>query len=190
MIVNNEPTRFQANCEPSFLDHVLTNKPEHVDNVQTKPTIISDHKLVSFEFHVNEIIDPPKFIFKTEWWKFNKNNLTLGMTQSEKIMGILRMTSTEKVWNQMIEGINEVINSISTKKRVQCLRNNQPYITNDVREQIEEMNNQLEKAIETKDLNEWRLFRIIRNTVSRLIKKRKRLYYTNKMTAVIERSHE
>ena len=43
------------------------------------------------------------------------------------------------------------------------------------------MNNQLEKAIETKDLNEWRLFRIIRNAVSRLIEKSKRLYYTNKM---------
>ena len=83
------------------------------------------------------------------------------------------LTKTEKVWNQLIEGMNNVINSISAKRRVQCNKTYQLYITNDVRENIEEMNSQLEKAIETKDINEWRLFWVIRNAINKLIERSK-----------------
>ena len=75
-IINKENTRFQVNCQPSFLDHIVTNLPNHVDQIGTRPSIISDHMRISCLFHVEELQDPTRFIFKTEWWRINLNNLT------------------------------------------------------------------------------------------------------------------
>ena len=66
-IVNKELTRFQANCEPSLIDHILTTKPQNVDNVITKPSIISDHMFLTCLYHVNELIESPSYLYKMEW---------------------------------------------------------------------------------------------------------------------------
>ena len=63
-ILYKEFTRFQSTAEPSLIDHILTNCPEYLDNVLTKSGLISDHKMIVAYYHINEIIDQPKYAFE------------------------------------------------------------------------------------------------------------------------------
>ena len=60
-IINNKFTHFQSNCDPSFIDNILSNKPNHIDQVQTTPGLISDYMIISCLFHVNELQDNARF---------------------------------------------------------------------------------------------------------------------------------
>ena len=176
-VMNKELTRFQIHQKPSLIDHVLTNSPELIDNIETKPGIISDHKIVTCLVHSEELVENPRYRFKTDWWKIEEENATAMVLENQKLMETLTRTSTEKIWTLMIEGMNEVINGIAPTKVVQCKADYIPYINKEVLEHIEETNEQLTKAIETKKTDEWRLYTNLRNQVGKLIEGSKKVFF-------------
>ena len=127
----------------------MTNEPNYIDHIETKPSIISDHKSISCLIHEKELREDDRQMKKTEWWRLNPDNLVQGILQNKKMMSTLSMTNGEKVWTTLIEGFNEVVNNIAPSKIVQCKRNYQPYIDKEILEEIEETNKQLELAIMT-----------------------------------------
>ena len=42
-IMNCEPTRYQSYCSPSLIDHILTNAPNYIENIDITRNIISIH---------------------------------------------------------------------------------------------------------------------------------------------------
>ena len=181
-IMNQEFTRFQSNCRPSTIDHIITNIPGHIDNVRTLPGIISDHKIISCLLHTEILTQHPMYIYKTNWWKIQPDVLMQMITENKKIMNSLTKTDPDAVWADIIEGLNEIINTLAPTKVIQCKSKYMPYVGKEVEEFIEDANLQLEKAIVTNDAGEWRLFRCLRNQVGKLIKKSKRIYYLEKIT--------
>ena len=180
-IINKEYTRYQSGQNPSLIDHLLTSSPNHFDNVITKKTLISDHRMVTTLFHVHEIVDTPKYIFKTNWNGMNPINLTEAMLESEALMSILSMMNPNKIWETYIREMNKIVNTLAVTKVVQCTKNHIPYINEDVRAQMNETNKQLEVAITSGDIEEWRLYRVCRNATLKLIEITKRTYYELKM---------
>ena len=80
--------------------------------------------------------------------------------KNERMMGILKKTNQEAVWSDLITGFNQAINSIAPTKVVQCKKNHEPYINQEVLDFIEETNQQLTTAIRISDLGEWRKFNL------------------------------
>ena len=74
-IVNHEMTRFETNAPPSLLDHIITNEPNRVDHVETNPSLMSDHKIISCLLHHKELKEDDRQAFKTQWWRINPDNL-------------------------------------------------------------------------------------------------------------------
>ena len=109
------------------------------------------------------------FCYKTEWWKINPNNLTENILKNIKIMNILKLTNSERIWSDLISGMNQVINSLAPTWVVHCQKSYQLYIDMSIKEHIEKTNLQLNRAIVTTDTNEWRLFKSLRNQLSKMV---------------------
>ena len=152
--MNHELTRFQSNSKPSCIDHVICNVPGHVDNIQTVPGIVSDHFMIMCLFHTEILKENHMYMWKTEWWRINAENLTEMILQNEMVMGILKSTNQNIIWSNLITGLNQVINLIAPTRIVQCKNDYLPYFGKEVEEQIKEVNNQLEIAIKTQNQGE------------------------------------
>ena len=98
-VMNTEKTRFQINQEPSLIDHLVSNTPQNFDNIETKKALISDHRMVMCYYHVDEIVESPRMIFKTNWSGLNSENITASMLECESLMSILSMTDPDKIWS-------------------------------------------------------------------------------------------
>ena len=180
-VLNKDFTRYQSNCRPSTIDHIVSNSPGSVDNVLTIPGLISDHHILTCLFHTELLKDKPKYMWKTEWWRINPENLTKLLSENELVMGILKKTNQNIVWSNLITGINQVINTLAPTRVIQCKNNYLPYVDKEIEEKIHESNAHLEVAIRTKDHGEWRYFKFLRNRIGKVIEICKRKYYAEKM---------
>ena len=85
----------------------------------------------------------------------NHENVYNQIINNHKIMDTLRSTNTNKIWNDLIEGLNESINKIAPISVIQCKKEYVPYIGEEVMEDIKESNIQLTKAIDTTNPDKW-----------------------------------
>ena len=61
-LMNHKPTRHWPGTPSTLIDHVVTNQPMNIDNVIMKPTHISDHDMVSCNYHGRILKKIPKII--------------------------------------------------------------------------------------------------------------------------------
>ena len=89
-------------------------------------------------------------------------------------MSILSMTDPDKIWSLYIEAMNAIVNTLAPTKVVQFRKDHGPYVKEDVRNQICEVDKQLEKSITTKDMEKWRLYCVMRYSVLKTIEMTKK----------------
>ena len=61
-LMNSKPTRHWPGVPSTLIDHIVTNQPLNIDNIVTKPTHISDHKSVFFNYHIQRLKEQPRRI--------------------------------------------------------------------------------------------------------------------------------
>ena len=76
--------------------------------------------------------------------------------------------------------VNQIIEEVAPSKIVQNKKDNLPWKTEETRKVMEETEAQLEIAIETKDVEEWRLFRAMRNQAFKFLNIVKSNYYVQR----------
>ena len=116
-----------------------------------------------------------------EWANLNKENILQEVIYNENLNKILSMTNTNDIWNNLIEELNTIINKIAPTRIIQIKKNSMPYFNKELDENIKECDEQLTKAITTKELEEWRLYRSMRNTLYKYIEIAKDIYYSEKL---------
>ena len=60
--MNKEATRFCSGVEPSCIDHVTTNCPDKIYNINTVKSIFSDHCCIVFNYKNKQLVYKPKKI--------------------------------------------------------------------------------------------------------------------------------
>ena len=61
--LNKEFTRYAPHQPPSIIDHIVTNRPAKISQIQTKPTMIADHCALIFHYYTKPQPPKPKFKF-------------------------------------------------------------------------------------------------------------------------------
>ena len=144
----------------------------------TKPSTVSDHHYIMCNWHFKDLNIHPTQRWKTKWWKLNPENVTCAIVNNNKLMNIFSSMKTETVWNTLIEGLNEVINTIAPTRIIQSKKDYILYVVNKVKQFIDNSQIQLTKAIATNNSEEWKLYKFMRNKVT---KENKSAYYKVKL---------
>ena len=178
-LLNNKPTRHWPGVPSTLIDHLVTNYPSNCDNVITKPTHISDHESVSCNFHVQRLKERPKSIKVRDYKLLTRQNLMHEIMQHERLNNLFSISDVNAKWECLINVYNDIINKLAPQKIIQVCDNQAPYINDEIKEEEKLLNQQLSTAINSKDLNEWRLYRAMRNVLYKVINKVKTQYYVN-----------
>ena len=166
---NFKPTRFQSGSNPSLLDHIFVSHPQKLDAVETKINIIADHCLVSAQYHSKMLISRPQFRRTRNHALINSDVLTEKISEKERHQRIFELEDPDKKAETMICKMNRIVEEIAPSKLFQTRGKHEPWATNETKELIAETEEQIEVAIRTKDIEEWRMFGSLRNQAYKFI---------------------
>ena len=178
-IHNTEATRFWSGCRPSLLDQFVSDCPSFIDNVTSYHGHISDHDIVTMQYHTNELKEEQQFRMVRNWANLTPENMMVMIMKNVKLNSILSMHQTNKVWNIFLEEINTIINTLAPAHIIQIKSNHEPYMNEELKEYVKEADEQLDKAITSGAIEEWRLYRQLRNQLYKWIENSKKIHFQN-----------
>ena len=168
--LNHKPTWHRTGKRPSLLDLFLTNTPTKTNNIETKPSIVADHCSVKLQLHTKEIKDNIQFIKIREWKALTADNLMQKIKENERINKIFHYEDPEIVAKILIEEMNAIIEEIAPIRIVQRKGNEAERLNEEMKQYKRDTEDQLEKAIKDNNIEDWRVFRGMRNQLHRWLK--------------------
>ena len=134
-----EATRFMSGVEPSGLDHVYTNQPDHLSDVQVRFHGGSDHRLVMVTRYTKSVVRKTRIIKKRSYKNFNP----LDFINALKNVSWLEIYLCEDV-NSAVKMFNEKMNMILDRlapiKTIQVRNHYAPWLSSSTKELMKERN--------------------------------------------------
>ena len=164
-------TRFQKNKDPSLLDHVWTDCPGNVDRTFTRFVVESDHKLVGIRFlwlHVTK-----KKQIKYRNWKKLDPECFSRLFHCSNVFEVYQCNDVNKaVWILTMK-INAILDVLVPVQTITIGGRQTPWLTDDLRNELDERNRLHEAALQSKTDEDWSCFRQRKNEVRKLLKAKK-----------------
>ena len=174
---NFKPTRFQSNTSPSLLDHVFSTHPQKINSVETRMSIIADHCLIKIQYHARTLRQRPQFKRIRDHKLVTREILMEHVGSNSRLQNIFASSDPDYIAETIVSEMNRILEEISPSKVIQCTKSYEPWKTRDTTEIQRITEKQLEHAIETSDIEEWRLFQSMRNQANKFLEFTKRTFY-------------
>ena len=179
---NFKPTRYQSNASPSLLDHVFCSHPQKINSVETKLSIIADHCLVKCQYHARTLRQRPQFKRVRDHKLLNSQILMEHVGMNARLQSIFQFSDPDYIAETLIAEVNRILEDISPSRVIQCNKSYEPWKTRETVEVEKTVEHQLEKAIDTGRIEEWRYFLTMRNHAHKLLEFAKRSFYIERFT--------
>ena len=179
---NFKPTRYQSNANPSLLDHAFSSHPQKINSVTTKLSIIADHCLVTFQYHSRTLRQRPQFKRIRDHSMINSEILMEQIGLNSRLQNIFASSDPDYIAETLIAEMNRILEDVSPSKVVQCKKSYEPWKTHEATEIERKVEEQLEHAIQSSDLDEWRLFRSLRNQAHKFLEFTKKTYFIQRFS--------
>ena len=177
--MNHEATRHRNGQRSTLLDHCFSTNPGHIDNIETIVNHISDHSVVKWQYHCEELIFNPQFMKTRKYGDITRDAMHSYINTSERLNSVLAESCTNTVTNTVIEEYNIMINLIAPQHIIQIKKNHIPYANDELKEQSRDADEKLKDAIRTNEKEVWVEYKKLRNLLFKVIDKAKIGFYTN-----------
>ena len=167
---------------PSSLDHIYSNCPTKIYNVQTIPSIFSDHALVMCNYKTNKKVYHPKFIKTKNYTNLTKSNLLKYISNNTQLDKLFRYSDPDLIAHILQTELNSAINIIAPIKIVQCKSDFTPYLSAQSREDLKKCDILLREAIKIQNVENWIEFKNSRNITTKNVKLDKKAFFTDKFS--------
>ena len=114
--MNEEATRFCSGTEPSCIDHITTNCPDKLFNINTVKSIFSDHCGLVGNFKNKNMSYKPKRIKIRNHRALSKIKLENAIIFNENLNSIFNQNDPDIIAHTLQIELNTIINSIAPKK--------------------------------------------------------------------------
>ena len=137
-IHNHEPTFFRKNIH-SCIDHIISNCPLNISNVQTYVNtndinyintsaniinntnpIMSDHALLTCNYNHKDIVIPQQFKVIRDYKLLRKHNLQQYFIHNSHINSVFNETDPYIIANTIINELSIIIECIAPTKKIEC----------------------------------------------------------------------
>ena len=162
-VIKTRATRVQGNNFPSYLDLIMTNKQEIIEN----PILInspSDHKIICFNM-VNKAKQSGPDLKVGRSFKLYSKEKMLNVLNIPRLNELLFSADTNEVAEIIVSEINKALDHVAPIKKVQIRKNYAAYLSSDTKSRMLNRDNLKEKANTTNDEEDKRIYRVERNKV-------------------------
>ena len=151
------------------LHHILTNRPSLIKRIVTRVNSIWDHCHILTEILPKPSVELPKFRRVRNWTECTVENLRVEVMASEPLQTLYTITDPQVIACTLSDELNRIIDKLAPPRRVQVDKNYQPYLTQDLREQIAHSNKLLTIAIQKGEKDDWCNYRNFRTGLNKQI---------------------
>ena len=162
----------QSQCVSPSVDHIYSNCPSNLSDIQTLRHTISDHCLFTANYNSKENLYKPKNLKDRKSKLLSKRNLQYQFNQNTIIGTALNHDDPNTKADLIHIELNSIIEYIAPQSYVQYKTDHAPYLNDEVKQEIKNNNDLLSKAIDTGDPEDWRYFRNNRNITQKKNKKK------------------
>ena len=174
-ILNSQPTRTRDGTETklSCLDLIVTNKTEKIASYQTGLPSFSDHSMQLVMRSTKSIATNPKYLRTRSYKNFNKTQYQENIQNHPKFIQVHYEEDPSTI-TSIIQGIiKDSLEIMAPMKRIQLSDKNQNKLPEEIRSALVDRDLAHELAKQTKDPEEIRNYKNLRNSVNRMISKEK-----------------
>ena len=118
-----EPTRAENGVDSSCLDHIYSNKPEKLSQVQTFWTGMSDHKLLKIKRFSKSIKNRVRYTRKRVFKNFNEEEFKKQVKDMPELKEIEMATNVDKVAELLTNGLTKILDKMAPVKTIQKREN-------------------------------------------------------------------
>ena len=162
----NDATRMERGQPRTGLDHLYTNRADKLSQVETLYTGMSDHKLIKCRRHTKSLKAHQRYIRKRSFKNFKKDEF-IEKLENIELNEILECTDVDRAVELLTTKLNSVLDELAPIRTFQTRVNYAPWLSEETKLLKKKREEAQEKAARTNDLEDWRLFRTIRNQVTK-----------------------
>ena len=177
---NFKLTHFRPNRNPSSLDHIYSNCPLKINNVTTDNNALSDHSIITGIYNDKEIKIDPTFVTIRKHKNLTDKKIQDAVKNLEYLNSIFNYEDPNKIANILQVELNTIIDYLTEPKVIQFTNKYVPFYNDEIKKMINTKNELLTNAINTKNIEDWHLFKNQNNIINKKIKEAKTNYYKEK----------
>ena len=170
-----KPTRTTSDSS-TLIDVVLSNKKVNVSITDVFPLSLSDHDMIGCVRKLNHIKYEPRTITCRNYTSYDSNNLCKDISSLDLTL-FYEMKDTNKAWVFLKDHLTALFNKhapIITKK---VKGRHCPWLTTDVKKQMNNKDKLLRKARLTKSKGDFAMYKTAKNLCNNMVKIAKRNYH-------------
>ena len=175
------PTRHMKGQKSAGLDHLYTNIPNKITNVEKHFWGSSDHMFISAIRKSKSINCSPQYIRKRSYKHFDEHLFK----RTIRKIGWLDVYLSEDVniaLNMFTEKILNILDVMAPLKTFQVRRKHNPWISNDTLQMMKERNQLQEIASKSNSNADWEKFRQVRNKVNNKLRYEEKYYQRKRLS--------
>ena len=170
-------TRFARGQPSTGLDHVYSNKPEKISQVQTFFTGMSDHKFTRFSKSFKII---PRYVTKRCFKNFDDQMFRQKLAESN-LDDILSCTDANEAAELLVTKLNCLLDQMAPVRTIQTHTNYAPWLGEETKKLRQERGRAQEKAGLSGDPDDWRIYTSLRNQVTARSRKEEKEWKKKKL---------
>ena len=172
--VNWSPTRHRIGQKSTLLDIFISNCPGKINGVTYVPNSLSEHEGVLMTLHNEDIQIQPQFFSRCCYKKVIWNNLEPLITNSNILNSVFSSRDPDYITNSLLDETNRFMDLLAPITQHQRTKKSKDGLNNEIRNFKLKMNVQITKAIKSKDPDEFRKSKHLKNTYKKMIDRHKR----------------
>ena len=165
---------------PSCLDHLYTNKPDKITEVQAIVNGGSDHKLLYLVRYAKAIKRNVRYIRKRCFKGFDKSKF-MEEIRKLKFFDIYSASNVDSAVEMLTNKLCAVLDKFAPVKTVQIRSNYAPWLNGEVRELIRQRDTAQMIASHSQCQDSWRHYRNMRNITTKSIRNAKKVWESEQL---------
>ena len=173
-------TRMERGQPKTGLDHLYANKPEKLSSIQTYFTGMSDHKLLKVIRYSKSFKHNPRYVRKRSFKNFDENEFKQKLGESN-LNDVLGCTDVNHATEMLVKKLTDILDVLAPVKTIQIRSNYVPGISETTKLLQNERNLAQEKAAETGNPEDWRMYKSLRNQTTARVRADKKAWKEKKV---------
>lgn len=184
--VIDKPTRTclkNGTMTSTCIDHIFTNTPQLCSKVLSVPIGCSDHNLIVIVRNTKIAKPGPKVIIKRSYKMFNQENF-VNDVKNVCWSKVLSSTNPDEALSKFDEVLMPLVDKHAPLKKFTVRNARTPWLDNEIKELMKQRNLAKKTATITGCETDWQVYRKLRNSVTKLNRNKKKVYYENRINDI------
>ena len=173
-------TRVSPIDPDSGLDHIYTNKPEKCSDVHTELTGGSDHKILKVTRFSKSYQRSVRYVRKRTFKKFSAEDFSEAVKQLSWYK-LYMCENPDQAAEILTKELTDILDVMAPIRTIQMRRKYAPWLSDSTKDLLKVRDTAQAKAAQTRDQDDWRAYKNLRNTATSKMRSEKRNWEQQKL---------